>query len=71
VPEPAVLAQPDTEVRAPAHISEDQVSGSDTVLGTHRLKLRHVLQSRDVAPHIHESRREAAAWLAHLRTSQA
>jgi hypothetical protein len=36
-----------------------------------RLKLRHVLQSRDVAPHIHESRREAAAWLAHLRTSQA
>ena len=36
-----------------------------------RLKLGHVLQSRDVAPHIHESRREAAAWLAHLRTSQA
>ena len=35
MPEPAVLAQPDTEVREPAHISEDQVSGSDTVLGTH------------------------------------
>ena len=37
MPEPAVLAQPDTEVREPVHISEDQVSGSDTVLGTHNL----------------------------------
>jgi propionate CoA-transferase len=34
-----------------------------------RLKLGHVLQSRDVAPHIHESRREAALWLARERTS--
>ena len=37
MPEPAVLAQPESEVREPVHISEDQVSGSDTVLGTHRL----------------------------------
>jgi len=37
VPEPAVLAQPESEVREPVHISEDQVSGSDTVLGTNRL----------------------------------
>jgi propionate CoA-transferase len=36
-----------------------------------RLKLGHVLQSRDVAPHIHESRREASAWLARERTSRA
>jgi propionate CoA-transferase len=36
-----------------------------------RLKLGNVLQSRDVAPHIHESHREAAAWLAHQRTSRA
>jgi len=35
VPEPAVLAQPDTELREPSHNSEDQVSGSDTLLGTH------------------------------------
>jgi hypothetical protein len=33
-----MLAQPDTELREPSHISEDQVSGSDTVLGIHRLK---------------------------------
>ena len=36
MPAPAVLAQPDTELREPSHSSEDQVSGSDTVLGTHR-----------------------------------
>ena len=36
-----------------------------------RLKLGHVLQSRDVAPHIHESQREAALWLARERTSGA
>ena len=30
-----MIAQPDTEVREPAHISDDQGSGSDTVLGTH------------------------------------
>jgi Phage integrase family len=36
VPAPAVLAQPDTGLREPSHSSEDQVSGSDTVLGTHR-----------------------------------
>jgi hypothetical protein len=30
-----MLAQPDTELREPSHSSEDQVSGSDTVLGTH------------------------------------
>ena len=36
-----------------------------------RLKLGHVLRSRDVAPHIHESRREAALWLARERTSGA
>jgi hypothetical protein len=35
VPPPGVLAQPDTELREPSHSSEDQVSGSDTVLGTH------------------------------------
>jgi hypothetical protein len=40
VPEPAVLAQPDTELREPSHNSEDQVSGSDTLLGTHRLGAR-------------------------------
>ena len=28
-----------------------------------RLKLGHVLEGRDVAPHIHESRQEATAWL--------
>jgi hypothetical protein len=33
-----VFAQPESEVREPAHISEDQVSGSDTVLGTHRVQ---------------------------------
>lgn len=37
MPEPAVLAQPESEVREPVHISEDQASGSDTVLGTHRV----------------------------------
>ena len=30
-----MLAQPDTERREPSHSSEDQVSGRDTVLGTH------------------------------------
>jgi hypothetical protein len=45
VPAPAVLAQPDTELREPSHSSEEQVSGSDTVLGTHRNKdQREVLQ---------------------------
>ncbi len=47
MPEPAVLAQPDTEVREPAHISEDQVSGSDTVLGTHRRLTRAGLSASD------------------------
>ncbi len=28
-----------------------------------RLKLGHVLERRDVAPHIHESHQEATAWL--------
>jgi len=36
VPEPVMLAQPDTELREPWHNGEDQVSGSDTVVGTHR-----------------------------------
>lgn len=31
-----MLAQPNTELREPSHNSEDQVSGSDTILGTHR-----------------------------------
>jgi hypothetical protein len=35
-----VLAQPESEVREPVHISEDQVSGSDTVLGTHTIRVR-------------------------------
>lgn len=30
-----MLAQPDTELREPWHNGEDQVSGSDTVVGTH------------------------------------
>jgi hypothetical protein len=38
VPEPTVLAQPDIELREPSHNSEDQVSGSDIVLGTHNLR---------------------------------
>ncbi len=37
MPEPAVLAQPDTELRELSRNSEDQVSGSDTVLGTHKV----------------------------------
>jgi propionate CoA-transferase len=36
-----------------------------------RLKLGHVLRRRDVAPHIHESRREAALGLARERASGA
>ncbi len=31
-----MLAQPDTELREPWDNGEDQVSGSDTVVGTHR-----------------------------------
>jgi hypothetical protein len=31
----AVIAQPGTELREPSHNSEDQVGGSDTLLGTH------------------------------------
>jgi propionate CoA-transferase len=34
-----------------------------------RLKLGHVLEDRDVAPHIHESHREATAWLRRARAS--
>lgn len=34
-----------------------------------RLKLGHVLADRDVAPHIHESHREATAWLWRARAS--
>jgi hypothetical protein len=32
-----MLAQPDTELREPWHNGEDQVSGSDTVVGTHKV----------------------------------
>ena len=32
-----MLAQPDTELREPWHNGEDQVSGSDTIVGTHRV----------------------------------
>ncbi len=32
-----MLAQPDTELREPWHNGEDQVSGNDTVVGTHTL----------------------------------
>ena len=35
-----MLAQPDTELREPWHNGEDQVSGSDTVVGTHNLQAR-------------------------------
>jgi hypothetical protein len=45
-----VLAQPDTEVRAPAHISEDQVNGSDTILGTHRLEYNALKAGLSLAP---------------------
>jgi propionate CoA-transferase len=34
-----------------------------------RLKLGHVLAGRDVAPHIHESRREATMWLRRARAA--
>ena len=62
MPEPAVLAQPDTELREPSHNSEDQVSGSDTVLGTHKRELayRRVAWDRLTAP-------EAAVYLEKTR----
>ena len=49
MPAPEVLAQPDTELREPSHSSEDQASGSDTVLGTHRLVERRQQLSDRVA----------------------
>jgi hypothetical protein len=36
VPEPVGIAQVNTELREPSHHREDQVSGSDTFLGTHK-----------------------------------
>ena len=34
------IAQANTELREPAHHREDQVSGGDTILGTHTLHIR-------------------------------
>jgi hypothetical protein len=55
VPAPAVPAQPDIELREPSHSSEDQVSGSDTVLGTQKaaVGLLGLLAKQDA----HHSRR--------------
>jgi transposase len=38
-----VLEQPDTELREPSHSSDDQVRGSDTVLGTHNTRDQQML----------------------------
>jgi hypothetical protein len=51
VPKPAVLAQPDTELREPWHNGEVQVSGSDTIVGTHRvLNSGHLRRSDGLYP---------------------
>ncbi len=65
-----MLAQPDTELREPWHNGEDQVSGSDTIVGTHsraaasasdRRNTSAVAREQEPSPHLRsEGNNEAA-----------